>query len=88
MKNTLICLAIALSTAQTYAAESTSAELVNAYKVIQQYRDLRESCASGSYDMRRHCVSELSKASAAYRAAKDVIAQSKGTPSNTLASYN
>lgn len=88
MKKTLICLTIALSTAHTYAAESTSAELVNAYKVIQEYRDLRESCANGSYETRRHCVSELSKASAAYRTAKDIVAQSKGSPSNTLASYN
>jgi hypothetical protein len=84
-------------------SESTSAdlpgsdapemELTEAYKVITDYRDLRESCAEGDYNERRQCIRELSDASALYRTAKDVISAhnlSAGVSAGVgnLASYN
>lgn len=66
-----------------------SMELAEAFDVIQEYRELRESCAIGTYEQRRRCVGELSEASTLYREAKDVIAKQKlSTSESTLASYN
>ncbi|HEY7774784.1 MAG TPA: hypothetical protein VIC26_16490 [Marinagarivorans sp.] len=84
---------LALTPISAMAGTNTDSEknltLSKAYTVIQEYRELRESCAAGSYEQRRRCVGELSQASPDYRAAKDVIAKRKGSSSggeSTLAS--
>jgi DNA-binding FadR family transcriptional regulator len=92
MKKTLMCLSLAFAANTAVAAEKTpsSIDTVQAYKVIQQYRELRESCAAGEYEQRRQCVNELSKASAIYRAAKDTLSNAEVTntsPSKAIASY-
>ncbi len=92
MKKTLMCLSFVFAANVATAAETTpsSIDTVQAYKVIQQYRELRESCATGEYEQRRQCVNELSKASAIYRAAKDTLSMTKTETGNTtkaIASY-
>lgn len=97
MKKTLPSLYFALcvtplamiANASTIDNADQSMELAEAFNVIQEYRELRESCAIGTYEQRRRCVGELSDANTQYRAAKDVIAKHKISSSdNTLASYN
>ena len=80
------------ATAGTNTDSEKSLTLSEAYTVIQEYRELRESCAVGSYEQRRRCVGELSQASADYRTAKDVIANQKvssnGSESTLASSFN
>ncbi|MDZ7923144.1 MAG: hypothetical protein U5M23_03620 [Marinagarivorans sp.] len=93
MKTTLLCLGFAFAASvavKANAAEKTptSIDTVQAYKVIQQYRELRESCAAGGYEQRRQCVNKLSKASVTYRAAKDTLSTSTAEASNkAIASF-
>lgn len=78
-----------IANAGTNDNANQSMELAEAFNVIQEYRELRESCAIGTYEQRRRCIGELSDANTQYRAAKDVIANNKlSSNDNTLASYN
>lgn len=66
--------------------------LEEAKRVINAYRELRDSCAEGNFDARRACVNQLSHASEDYRAAKDVISGARlsvSTPnSKPIAAFN
>lgn len=90
MKKTLMCLGFALVANSAFAADKTPSttlmDEVQAHKIIQEYRELRESCATGNYEQRRQCVNELSKASSLYREAKDVIEVASLSGAQTLAS--